>query len=74
VSANASLFATCGDDTFVNIWEVTGQSDKIRVSHFLGSRVNDMMVVGVTFGGAASRSMVAVPYDYAQMVVWENCV
>jgi WD40 repeat protein len=74
VSANASLFATCGDDTFVNIWEVSGQGDKLRVSHFLGSRINDMMIVGVSFGGAAARSIVAVPYDYAQMLVWENCV
>ena len=74
VSANASLFATAGDDTFVNVWEVTGDGDKVKVQHFLGSRISDVMMVGVTFGGAGGKSIVAVPYDYAQMVVWEKAV
>lgn len=74
VSQNASLFATAGDDTFVNVWEVTGDGDKVKVQQFLGSRVSDVMMVGVSFGGAGGKSIIAVPYDYSQMVVWENAV
>jgi len=37
-----AVFATCGDDTFVNIWEVTGSKlENLDVNLIVSSRVND---------------------------------
>ena len=46
-----SAFVTAGDDTFVNLWEVSGASlDKLDVSLLTSSIVNDYQVCGLAFG------------------------
>ena len=62
------LFATCSDDTFMNIFEVT---DKLDVNLVLSSRVNDYQLVGVAFGG---DSVVSTPYDFKNIAVWNSIV
>lgn len=70
-----SVFATCSDDTFMQVFEVSGDRlDKIDVNLILGSRVNDYMLTGVTFGGEGNNSVIAVPYDFKTLVVWNNVV
>ena len=70
-----SVFATCGDDTFVNIFEVTGDKlEKLDLNLVAASRVNDFMIVGVSFGGEGNNSLVAVPYDFKTIVVWNNII
>ena len=68
-----SVFATASDDTFVHVFEVLGdKSDKLDVNMIVSSRVNDYMVCGVAFGGDNNRSLVATPYDYKTLIVWNN--
>ena len=62
------LIATCSDDTFMNIFEVT---DKLDVNLVLSSRVNDYQLVGVAFGG---DSVLATPYDFKNLAVWDHVV
>ena len=70
-----SVFATCSDDTFMHVFEVSGdRQDKLDVNLMLGSRVNDFMLTGVTFGGEGNNSVLAVPYDFKTVVVWNNIV
>ena len=70
-----SVFATCSDDTFMNVYEVSGdKTEKIDVNLILGSRVNDFMLVGVAFGGEGNNSVLAVPYDFKTIIVWNNIV
>ena len=70
-----SVFATCSDDTFVNIFEVSGDKvEKIDINLIVSSRVNDYMLCGVAFGGESNNSVVAVPYDYKTVVIWNNIV
>lgn len=46
-----TVFATAGDDTFVNLWEVTGSSpEKLEINVLSSSIVNDYQVVGLAFG------------------------
>lgn len=69
------MFATCSDDTFVNIFEVVGDRlDKIDVNLIMGSRVNDNLPVGICFGGEGNNSLAVAPYDYKTIVVWNNIV
>jgi len=75
VHPSRSVFATCSDDTFVNIFEVVGDKiDKIDVNLIMGSRVNDNLPVGICFGGEGNNSLVVAPYDYKTIVVWNNVV
>ena len=68
-----SVFATASDDTFVHVFEVVGDKvDKIDVNLIVSSRVNDYMVVGVAFGGDNNSSLVAAPYDFKTLIVWNN--
>lgn len=70
-----SIFATCSDDTFMHLFEVSGDKlDKLDVNLIMGSRVNDFMLSGVTFGGEGNNSLLAVPYDFKTVVVWNNVV
>lgn len=70
-----SVFATCSDDTFLNVFEVSGdKTDKIDVNLIVSSRVNDYMLCGVTFGGEGNNSVLAVPYDFKTLVIWNNIV
>lgn len=73
--ATRSVFATCSDDTFVNIFEVVGDKlDKIDVNLIMASRVNDHMPVGICFGGEGNNSLVVTPYDYKTVIIWNNVV
>ena len=46
-----TVFATAGDDTFVNLWEITGSSiDRLEINLLTSSIVNDYQVVGISFG------------------------
>ncbi len=68
-----AVFATVGDDTFLNVWEVAGNTlDKLDVNLMLSSRVNDYMLVGVAFSGESGNSIVATPYDWQNIIVWTN--
>lgn len=70
-----AVFATAGDDTFLNVYEVSGDKmEKLDIDLILSSRVNDLMLVGVTFGGENNSSAVGVPYDFNTLVVWDNVV
>ena len=45
------VFASAGDDTFVNLWEITGsQVDRLDINILTSSIVNDYQVVGLAFG------------------------
>jgi len=68
-----SVFATSSDDTFVHVFEVVGDKvDKIDVNLLVSSRVNDYMVCGVAFGGDSHSCLVAAPYDFKTLIVWNN--
>ena len=70
-----SLFWTVGDDCFLNVFEVTGDTvDKIEVDLRLSSKVTDLMLVGVCYAGDDESSIVAVPFDYPNMVICENAI
>lgn len=46
-----SVFVTASDDTFVNVWEVTGATiDRLDINLMISSIVNDYQVVGLAFG------------------------
>lgn len=70
-----SIFCSVGDDTIMNMYEVTGDStDKAEIDIRISSRVADYMLVGVTFGGEDFNSIVAVPYDYPSLTVWDDVI
>ena len=57
----------------MTLFEVTGPTlDSLDVNLVLSSRVNDYQLVGVVFAGPANTSVLAVPYDYKQIVIWNN--
>ena len=66
-----SVFATCSDDTFMHLFEVTEKTD---INLILSSRVNDHQLVGLAFGGEGNNSVISSPYDFKSMVVWNNIV
>ena len=67
------IFASCGDDTFLNVFQVTSDNDdSVDVSVNLSSKVNDFQLVGVAFGGDNSNSIVATPYDFKNLIIWNN--
>lgn len=70
-----SIFWTVGDDWFLNVWEVIGDTtDKIEVDLRLSSKITDLMLVGVHFSGEDNSSIVAVPYDYPNLILCENVI
>jgi WD40 repeat protein len=70
-----SVFATSSDDTFVHLFEVVGDKiEKIDVNLLVSSRVNDYMICGVAFGGENNSSLLAAPYDFKTIIVWNNIV
>jgi WD40 repeat protein len=70
-----SIFATCSDDTFMSVFEISGDSfERIDVNLILSSRVNDYQLCGVQFGGDTFNSIVAAPYDFKTLAVWNNIV
>jgi WD40 repeat protein len=70
-----SIFVTVGDDWFLNVWEVAGDTtDKIDVDLRLSSKITDLMLVGVQFAGEDNSSIVAVPYDYPNLILCENVI
>ena len=59
----------------MNVFEVSGDKlDKLDVNLVLASRVYDYMLVGVSFGGEGHNSVVSIPYDYRNLIVWNNIV
>lgn len=67
------MFVTAGDDTFVNLWEVTGSSiERLDINLLTSSIVNDYQVAGITFGQENYRSIVASVYDYKVLLVWDD--
>ena len=70
-----SVFATCSDDTFMHIFEVSGDKlDRLDVNLLISSRVNDYQLCGVVFGGESNSTVVATPYDFKTIVVWNNII
>ena len=70
-----SIFWTVGDDWFLNVWEVIGDRvDKIEVDLRLTSKITDLIIVGVSFAGEDNSSIVAVPYDYPNLIFCENVI
>jgi WD40 repeat protein len=65
-----SVFATCSDDTFLNVWEVQG--DEIEIDVVISSRVADFILTGVCFADPNHSSLICTVYDYKQMIVWNN--
>ena len=69
------MFATCSDDTFVNLWEVQGNKlDALDINLLLTSRVNDYQLAGIAFGKESFSSIVCSVYDYKTMLVWDDVV
>jgi hypothetical protein len=59
----------------MNLFEVTGdKADKIDVNLILSSRVNDNMLQGIAFGGEGNNSILASPYDFKNLIAWNNVV
>ena len=70
-----AVFATCGDDTFVNIWEVSGSKlASLDINLIVSSRVADYQMTGVAFGGPDFNSLVSSVYDFKTMLVWDQIV
>ena len=70
---NRTVFVSAGDDTFVNLWEVTGATvEKLDINLLTSSIVNDYQVVGLAFGQENQRSIVASVYDYKVLLVWDD--
>lgn len=68
-----TVFVTAGDDTFVNLWEITGSTiEHLDINLLTSSIVNDYQVCGVTFGQENYRSIVASVYDYKTLLVWDD--
>ena len=67
-----SVFATCGDDTFLNVWEVKG--DEIEIDVVVSSRVADFILTGVCFADPKHSSLICTVYDYKQMIVWNDII
>ena len=67
------LILTAGDDTFVNVWEIS-KTQEFDVSLKMSSRCSDMQVVGLALGGEQLSSIVAAVYDYKSMLVWDNVI
>ena len=42
-----SVFCTVGDDTFMNIYEVQGETSNLSIDVRVSSQVKDLMLVGV---------------------------
>lgn len=64
---------TAGDDTFVNLWEVSGSTlERLDINILTSSIVNDYQVVGLAFGQENYRSIVASVYDYKLLLVWDD--
>lgn len=73
--SSKAVFATCSDDTFMHIFEVSGDKlDKLDVNLIISSRVNDFMLTGICFGGEDNNSVMAVPYDFKNLVIWSSIV
>lgn len=54
----------------MNLFEVSGDTtDKIEVDLRLSAKINDLMLVGVQFTGDDNSSIVAVPYDYPNLIL-----
>lgn len=70
-----SVLVTAGDDTFINIWEISGNqtTNSLNVNLLLSSRVNDWLLTGVGFINDG-RSVAAAVYDFKTMLVWEDVV
>lgn len=70
VHPSRSVIATAGDDTFLNVFEIAGDSlTSLKVNLQSSSRINDMLLVGVGFAGDNQENVIAVPYDFSTMVV-----
>lgn len=70
-----SVFATVSDDTFMNVWEVSGNKlETIDVQLVVSSRCADLQVTGVAFGGPKMSAVVASIYDYKQILVWDDLI
>ncbi len=68
-----AVFATVGDDTFVNVWELSGAKvENTEVKLLVSSRCPDLQLTGVAFGGPKMSSVVAAVYDYKQVLVWDD--
>lgn len=68
-----AAFVTAGDDTFVNLWEVSGSSlERLDINILMSSIVNDYQVSGLAFGQDNYRSIVASVYDYKLLLVWDD--
>jgi WD40 repeat protein len=68
-----SCFVTAGDDSFMNVWEVSSSKDngfEIKLLH--SSRVPDYQITGVAFGKKSFNSVVAAVYDYRSILVWDD--
>ena len=63
-----SIFASCSDDTFMNIFKL---NDKSEVTLVLSSRVNDYQLVGVAF---SEDSVISTPYDFKNIAIWNSVV
>ncbi len=56
----------------MNVFEVVGdKSDKIDVNLIVSSKVNEYHLTGVAFAG---NSVVATPYDFKNIVIWNSIV
>jgi WD40 repeat protein len=65
------VFATCGDDTFMNVWRLGLVSDKLDVHVASSSWVPDLLLTGIAFAGKDHASVVCSVYDYKQLIVWD---
>ena len=65
------LFATCSDDTFINVWELPN-SEELKVNLHSSTRCNDFQLTGLCFAPDSSEKydkIVATVYSYKTIVV-----
>ena len=70
-----SVFATAGEDTFMNVWEVAGSKiDSLEINLVASTRCPDFLLTGLAFGGNNNTSIVASVYDYKSVLVWDSAL
>ena len=66
-----NVFATCGDDTFMNLWQIKYDGVNVNVDALSSTRVPDFFLTGVCFAGKNHLAVVCSAYDYKQLIVWD---
>lgn len=64
------IFATCSDDTMVNLWQVDFQKSEDQpigdLKIVLSQKISDQLLMGISFGD--NENLLVAPYDYKYLI------